>query len=177
MALAIIPPKPLAIVPPKPLATMPSKEIILASLGTQREHPPQQSFYTHEVSMLRLEPPPPLHTIVDRSRQFNVSKEITLLSPKPNETLTGLKTNKFGDVTCTKYKSTTPRPDFEGVRANLDQIRVTPPTKRSSLSSSSSRKPKQPRVTIVQLEKMIEEQGMEIEDQKDKLQEQEKEDI
>jgi hypothetical protein len=41
MALAIVPPKPLAVVQPKPLATMPSKEIILASLGTQREHPPQ----------------------------------------------------------------------------------------------------------------------------------------
>jgi hypothetical protein len=148
MALAIVPQKPLAVVPPKPLATMPLKEIILASSGTQREHPPQQSFYTHEVSTLRLEPPPPRHTVVDRSRQFNVSKEIALLPPKPNETLTGLKTNKFGDVTCAKYKSTTPRPAFEGVRANLDQIRVTP-TKRSSSSSSSSRKPKQPRVTTV----------------------------
>jgi hypothetical protein len=98
-----------------------------------------------------------------------VSKEIALLPPKPNETLTGLKTNKFGDVTCAKYKSTTPRPAFEGVRANPDQIHVTPPTKRSSSSSSSSRKPKQPRVTTVQLEKMIEEQGMDIEDQKEKL--------
>jgi hypothetical protein len=85
MALAIIPPKLLVVVPPKPLATMPSKEIILASLGTQREHPPQQSFYTHEVSTLRLEPPPPRHSIADRSRQFNMSKEIALLPPKPNE--------------------------------------------------------------------------------------------
>jgi hypothetical protein len=82
-----------------------------------------------------------------------------------------LKTNKFGDVTCTKYKSTTPCPAFEGVRANPNQIGVTPPTKRSSSSSSSSREPKQPRVTTVQLEKMIEEQGKGIEDQKEKLQE------
>jgi hypothetical protein len=148
MALAIVPLKPLTVVPPKPLATMPSKEIILASSGTQQEHPPQQSFYTHKVSTLRLEPPPPHHTVADRSRQFNVSKEIGLLPPKLNEMLTGLKTNKFGDVTYAKYKSTTPRPAFEGVRANPDQIHVTP-MKRSSSSSSSSHEPKQPRVTIV----------------------------
>jgi uncharacterized coiled-coil protein SlyX len=153
---------------------MPSKEIILASLGTQREHPLQQSFYTRKVSTLRLEPPCLCHTVADRSRQFNVSKEIALLPPKPNETLMGLKTNKFGYVTCAKYKSTTPCPAFDGVRTNPYQIHVTPPTKRSSSSSSSSREPKQPRVTIVQLEKMIEEQRMEIEDQKEKLQEQEK---
>jgi hypothetical protein len=41
MDLAIVPPKPLTVVLPKPLATMISKEIILASSGTQREHPPQ----------------------------------------------------------------------------------------------------------------------------------------
>jgi hypothetical protein len=46
--------------------------------------------------------------------------------------------------------------------------------KRYSSSSSSFHEPKQPRVTTVQLEKMIEEPGMELEDQKEKLQEQEK---
>jgi hypothetical protein len=120
MALTIVPTKPLVILPPKPFATMPSKEIILASSVTQREHPPQQSFYSCKVSMLRLEPPPPRHTVAYRSRQFNVSKEIALLPPKPNETLTRLKTNKFGDVTYAKYKSTTPCTAFEGVRANPD---------------------------------------------------------
>jgi hypothetical protein len=81
MALAIVPPKPLAIVLPKPLATMPSKEIILASSGTQQKHPPQQSFYTHEVSTFRLEPPPLHHTITDRSHQFNVLKELIFFLP------------------------------------------------------------------------------------------------
>jgi hypothetical protein len=47
--------------------------------------------------------------------KFYVSKEFNLLPPKPNEVLMGLKTNKFGDVTCMKYRSTTPRTSFEGV--------------------------------------------------------------
>jgi hypothetical protein len=68
---------------------------------------------------------------------FHVSKELNLLPPKSNEVLTGLKTNKFGDQTCMKYRSTTPRMSFEGVWAMPEQIQVKPPRTRSPSSSSS----------------------------------------
>ena len=53
-------------------------------------------------------------------------KEINLLPPKGHEVLTGVKTNKFGDVTCAKYKSVTPRTTIDGIRAMPDQIKVVP---------------------------------------------------
>ena len=40
--------------------------------------------------------------------------------------LTGVKTNKFGDVTCTKYKSVTPHLTIDGVRAAPKQVKVVP---------------------------------------------------
>ena len=57
----------------------------------------------------------------DKQRQpdapppIKVMKEINLLPPRANEVLTGVKTNKFGDVTCAKYKSVTPRTTIDGV--------------------------------------------------------------
>jgi hypothetical protein len=80
-------------------------------------------------------------------------KEIKLLPPKPSEMLVGLKTNKFGDVTCMKYKSS--HLAFDGVRAMPNQINVIPPWKRSSSSSDSSEL-KRPRATLASLENKIE---------------------
>jgi hypothetical protein len=70
----------------------------------------------------------------------------------------GLKTNKFGDVTCMKYRSTTPRTSFEGVRAMPEQIQVRPPRTRSPSSSSSpsSSGSKRKRTSNADLEKQIE---------------------
>jgi hypothetical protein len=89
---------------------------------------------------------------------LRVSKELDLLPPKPNEVLTGLKTNKFGDVTCMKYRSTTPRTSFEGVQAMPEQIQVKPPRTRSPSSSSShsSSGSKRKRTSNADLEKQIE---------------------
>jgi hypothetical protein len=57
-------------------------------------------------------------------------KQIKHLPPKDHEVLTGLKTNKFRDVTCAKYQSVTPRTIVDGVWAMPEQIKVVPPRKR-----------------------------------------------
>jgi len=54
-------------------------------------------------------------------------KEINRLPPKDHEVLNGLKTNKFGDVTCAKYKSVTPCTTIDGVQAMPEQIKVVTP--------------------------------------------------
>ena len=51
-------------------------------------------------------------------------KEINLLPLKGHEVLTRVNTNKFGDITCVKYKSVTPHTTIDGVRAMLDLIKV-----------------------------------------------------
>ena len=68
---------------------------------------------------------------------------------------TGLKTNKFRDVTCAKYKSVTPRTTIDGVRATPEHIMVVPP-KRKATSPPILEVEKRPRMTIVLLEKKIE---------------------
>jgi hypothetical protein len=102
----------------------------------------QQSYYAQATPALCLSSPPSLFSIEGSRHQqempkFHVSKELDLLPPKPNEVLRGLKMNKFGDVTYMKYRSTTSRTSFEGVRAMPEQIQVKPPITRSPSSSSS----------------------------------------
>jgi len=84
-----------------------------------------------------------------------VTKEINRLPPKDHEVLTGLKTNKFGDVTCAKYKSVTPRTTIDGVRAMPEQIKVVPPNRKAT-SPPILEVQKRPRTTIALLEKKIE---------------------
>ena len=57
-------------------------------------------------------------------------KEIILHAPRVNEMLTGVKTNKFGDITCAKYKSVTPRLTINGVCAAPKQVKVVPPKEK-----------------------------------------------
>ena len=87
-----------------------------------------------------------------------MTKEINLLHPKGHEVLTGVKTNKFGDVTCAKYKSVTPRITIDGVRAMPNQIKVVPPKekKRKAPSPPIPEVEKRPQMTIALLEKKIE---------------------
>jgi hypothetical protein len=66
------------------------------------------------------------------------------LPPRPDEMLTGLKTNKFGDVTYMKYKKTTPCVTPNGVWAMPKQIKVVPPKKKPSSSESSDLSVKRP---------------------------------
>ena len=72
--------------------------------------------------------------------------------------LTRVKTNKFGDVTCAKYKSVTPRTTIDGVRAMPDHIKVVPPMekKRKAPSPPILEAEKHPWMTIALLEKKIE---------------------
>ena len=83
---------------------------------------------------------------------IKVMKEINLLPPKGHEVLTEVKTNKFGDVTCAKYKSVTPRTTIDGVRAMLEQ-KVVPPKekKRRAPSTVLENEEKRPRMTMALL--------------------------
>ena len=85
-----------------------------------------------------------------------MTKEINLLRPKEHEVLTRVKTNKFGDVTCAKYKSVMPRITIDGVQAMSKQIKVVPPKKRKAPPAVLENEDKQPRMTIALLEKKIE---------------------
>jgi len=101
-----------------------------------------QSYYTQAVR----------HPLIAQ-KLFKVMKEINRLPLKDHEVLTGLKTNKFGDITCTNYRTVTPRTIIDGVRALPDQIKVVPPKERKRKVPSP---PEHPRMTIALLEKKIE---------------------
>ena len=68
---------------------------------------------------------------------IKVTKEINLLPPKGHEVLIGVKTNKFGDVTCAKYKSVTPCTTIDGVQAMPEQIKVVPPKEKKRRAPSA----------------------------------------
>ena len=70
--------------------------------------------------------------------------------------LTGVKTNKYGDVTCAKYASITPRTIINGVRALLEQIKVVPSKKRKTPLAVLENDENRPQMTIALLEKNIE---------------------
>ena len=84
-----------------------------------------QSYYAQAICHLVIAPSLPRPLLEGKPRQqephldvkklIKVMKEINLLPPKGHEVLTGVKTNKFGDVTCVKYKSVTPRTTIDGV--------------------------------------------------------------
>jgi len=86
-----------------------------------------------------------------------VPKEINLLPPKPNEMLTRVKTNKFGDVTCAKYKSVTPRVTIDSVRAASKQVKVVHPKekKKRAPPATEENDEKHQRMTITLLNNKI----------------------
>jgi hypothetical protein len=91
-------------------------------------------------------------------KPIKVPKEINLLPPKTNETLMGVKTNKFGDVTCIKYKMVTPRVSIDGVRATLEQVKVVPPKekkKKRAPPSALENDEKRQRMTVALLNDKI----------------------
>ena len=86
-----------------------------------------------------------------------MTKEINLLPTKGHEVLIGVKTNKFGDVTCVKYKSVTPRTIIDGVWAIPEQIKIVPPKeKKSRVPLAIENEEKHPRMTMALLQKKIE---------------------
>ena len=64
-------------------------------------------------------------------------KEVNLLPLNGHEVLTGVKTNKFGDVTCVKYKSITPHLSIDGVCAASEQVKVVPPKEKKKRAPPS----------------------------------------
>ena len=84
-----------------------------------------QSYYAQAIRRPLIVPPSPLLRLegkplqqepkLDAQKLFKVMKEINCLPLNDHEVLTRLKTNKFGDVTCAKYKSVTPRTTIDGV--------------------------------------------------------------
>ena len=127
-----------------------------------------QSYFAHAIHRLILVPSPPRPLLKDKpchqeprldvQKLIKVMKETNLLPPKGHEVLTRVKANKFGDVTCAKYKSVTPRTIIDGVHAMSDQIKVVPlkEKKRKAPSPSILEAEKRPRMTIALLEKKIE---------------------
>jgi hypothetical protein len=123
-----------------------------------------QSYYAQAVHRPLIALPPPLLRLegtplqqepkLDTQKLFKIMKEINHLPLKDHEVLTGLKTNKFGDVTCAKYRSVTPRTIVDGVRAMPEQIKVVPPRKWKA-SPPIPKVEKRPRMTIALLEKKI----------------------
>jgi hypothetical protein len=123
--------------------------------------PKPKAFYARTVPCLTLTLSPPRFTVEGKPGEpkvltFRIPKKLNLLPPRSDEMLTGLKANKFGDVTYMKYKKTTPRVTLDGVQAMLEQIKVVPPKKRPSSSSESS-EPKHQKTTLATLEKKMEE--------------------
>ena len=127
-----------------------------------------QSYFTQAIRRSVIALPPPCSLLEgkpcqqephqDVQKLIKETKEINLLPLKGHEVLTEVKTNKFGDVTCAKYKSVTPHTTIDGVRAMPDQIKVVPPKekKRRAPSLPILEAKKQPRMTIALLEKKIE---------------------
>jgi hypothetical protein len=88
--------------------------------------------------------------------KIKVPKEINLLPPRVNETLTGVKTNKFGDVTSVKYKSVMPRLSIDGVRAAPEQVKVVPPkVKKKRVPPSTLENEKHQWLTVAMLHDKI----------------------
>ena len=88
---------------------------------------------------------------------IQVLKDIKLLPSRPNEMLMSVKTNKFGDVTCAKDTTATPRVAFDGVWAAPGQIKIIPPkeTQKRSTPAPLEREEKRQRMIMVALEKRV----------------------
>jgi hypothetical protein len=78
-----------------------------------------------------------------------------ILSPKSNEVLMGVKTNKSGEVICAKY-SKKKRTTIEGVRASSSKIKIIPPAEAPKRSLAASEAPRKRRKTVADLEKELE---------------------
>jgi hypothetical protein len=77
------------------------------------------------------------------------------LPPKHNETLVGVKTNKKGEIICTKY-STGEHTYFEGVHTHPSQVKFLPPEEAPKHALAKAKAPRKRRKTLADLEKLIE---------------------
>jgi hypothetical protein len=95
-----------------------------------------QSYFTQAIHRLVITPPSPHLLLKDKPCQpdtlpmIKVPKTINIILPRVNETLIGVKTNKFRDVMCAKYKSVTPGLSIDCVRAAPEQVKVVLPKEK-----------------------------------------------
>jgi hypothetical protein len=79
------------------------------------------------------------------------------LPPKHNKTLVGVKTNKKGEIICTKY-STGEHTYFEGVHAHPAKVKFLPPKEAPKHALTKVEAPRMHHKTLADPEKLIEAQ-------------------
>jgi hypothetical protein len=75
-----------------------------------------------------------------------------LLPPKHNETLVGVKTNKSGEIVCTKY-NTGDHTYFKGVRAHPSKVKFIPSKDAPKRTLATFETPRKHRRIVADLEK------------------------
>jgi hypothetical protein len=93
--------------------------------------PPSQNYEQAYYAQVRqpILPSPPTKMLLEdapKGPKIAVPQGTKLLPSTDNEKLIKVKTNKFGDVTCVKY-ATTSRVSLDGIRAPPGQVRFLPP--------------------------------------------------
>jgi hypothetical protein len=111
MAITPIPDaKPFAVVPPKALAIVPPTQSY------------EQAYYAQ---VCRPTLPSPLMKLflkdAPKDKKVTIPQGTKVLPPKDNERVINVKTNKFRDVTCVKY-ATTSRVSLDGIRTPPGQV-------------------------------------------------------
>jgi hypothetical protein len=146
--IPILEPTPLTVIPPKP---------------RQQSH--GQSYFA-QVRQPTLPPPSKrlfLKDVLSNGPIVRLPQDIKLLPPKANETLTGVKLDKLGQVICAKYTTGTPRPTIDGVRAHQSKIKFIPPKETPKRPAPPlDRQEKYPRVTLVMLDMRTKHMGQRI---------------
>lgn len=150
-------PSKLAIVPveePLPLASVPLKQLV-----PSRARSYGQSYYAQPVLIAPSDRLLLKDKLKDRMKGSMIKMPIgtKLLLPRPNETIVGVKTNKFGHMTCARYTMDKPRVAFDGVRATPGQVKFIPPKETSKRPTPEplEREEKHQRTTVAVLEKRV----------------------
>ena len=80
-----------------------------------------------------------------------------ILPPKHNVKLLGVKTNRKGEVICTKY-TTIDHTYFEGVRAHQTKVKFILPKEAPKSAMAAAETPRKCHKTMIDLEKELAEQ-------------------
>jgi hypothetical protein len=115
--------KPFTIVLPKAVATVPPTRSY------------EQAYYA-QVRQPTLPSPPMKLFLKDapKDKKVAVPQGTKVLPPKDNERVINVKANKFGDVTCVKY-ATTSRVSLDRIHAPPGQVRFLPPREAPKIST------------------------------------------
>jgi hypothetical protein len=107
--------KPLAIIPLKALAIVPQTR------SYEQAYYAQVCWPTLPSSLMKL-----FLKDAPKDKKVAVLQGTKVLPPKDNERVINVKTNKFRDVTCMKY-ATTSHVSLDGIHTPLRQVRFLPP--------------------------------------------------